>query len=413
MRPTRDGGIALAMAFDGSAHGKAARLVVEHIIDRVGARHDGERRWRLDASQAVAFARYLNYASLRPMADARPPTGLSTTPLPTLLSRALVAFEQEYDQLAAGERPAPHLGVWANVLRVVPEAGLDLRDLGRRAILAKRAVRVVVRDLQAQGWLDAKPATNVRGSKTLRLTALGRTARTAGERLAAQVERRWRRRFRSATIDGLRAALGAIADRIDVELPYYLTGYGPGDGAITGGSYLPEEPGPPRIPARGAEWPVVPRHSTAAEMPLFALLSIVLAHFALDYERERLGDLRGASTLLQHIDDEGTPLPRVRGQGVTGSGRSTPERHLWVVVERRKRGAATPLVYPSPKARRARDSYPHLVMAIERNWEARHGAAATTPLRTALAELGAHFSRDLPSFPDTMLWFRRLHERNP
>ena len=50
VRPTRDGGIALAMAFDGSAHGKAARLVVEHIIDRVGARHDGERRWRLDAN---------------------------------------------------------------------------------------------------------------------------------------------------------------------------------------------------------------------------------------------------------------------------------------------------------------------------------------------------------------------------
>ena len=408
VRSGSDGGVELALAFDDSAHGKAAQLCVDFIIERIGAKQGGTRR--LDAKQTDAFLRYLNYGSLRPMGEARPPAELSATPLPTLLSRVLHTFEQEYDELAPSNRTASHLGVWANVLRVIPKEGLDLRELGPRAILATRGVRVVVRDLQAQGWLDVERVANVRGLKMLRLTAAGQAAQAAGERLAAEVERRWRRRFRVATIEGLRAALGKIADAIDVELPYYLTGYGPGDGAITGGPYLPEEPGPPRIPARGEEWPVVLRHTKAAELPLFALFSIVLAHFAIDYERERLGDLRSASTVFQEIEDEGTPLEQVRYRGVRGSGRSTPERHLWVVVER-KRGAM-PLVFPSPKMRRARDSYPHLVMEIERNWQGRHGATVAA-LREGLVALDAKIDGDWPRFPNTMLWFKRLHDRNP
>ena len=428
VRAVPGGGVVLAMAFDDDVYGTAARMAVEIIAGRVRAERDDGETWRCDATQAQAFVRSLSYASQRPMGAARPPARLSAKPLPTLLSHALIGFEQEYDALikdealiegealAEGQASAPHLGVWANVLRVIGDDGLDLRDLGTRAILAKRAVRVVVRDLEAQGWLKVEKATNMRGPKVLRLTAAGQQARGSGERLAAAVEERWRRRHGAARIDGLRAALAAIADSIAVELPHYLTGYGPGDGAITGGPYLAEEPGPPRIPARGEEWPVVLRQSKAAALPLFALVSIVLAAFAIDYERERLGDLRSASTLLQDVVDGGVPLERVRERGVTGSGRSTPERHLLVVVAQRKRGAATQLVYPTPKARRIRDSYPHLVMEIERNWQAEHGAQTMATLRTELAHLDAALSKPdqpLPAFPDPMRWFRRLHQRNP
>ena len=426
VRAVPGGGVVLAMAFDDDVYGTAARMAVEIIAGRVRAERDDGETWRCDATQAQAFVRSLSYASQRPMGAARPPAKLSAKPLPTLLSHALIGFEQQYDTLtkdealtesealAKGQTSAPHLGVWANVLRVIGDDGLDLRDLGTRAILAKRAVRVVVRDLEAQGWLEVEKATNVRGPKMLRLTAVGQQARASGERLAAAVEERWRRRYGAARIDGLRAALAAIADSIAVELPHYLTGYGPGDGAITGGPYLAEEPGPPRIPARGEEWPVVLRQSKAAALPLFALVSIVLAAFAIDYERERLGDLRSASTLLQDVVDGGVPLERVRERGVTGSGRSTPERHLLVVVARR--GAATQLVYPTPKARRIRDSYPHLVMEIERDWQAEHGAQTMLTLRTELAHLNATLSKldqPLPAFPDPMRWFRRLHQRNP
>lgn len=411
-RATKDGGVVLAMRYDHHIHGKIARLVVAHIAARVGARHRRDEV-RCDATQVVAFARLLNYASLRPMGAARPPATLSATPLPTLLSHALLAFTADYEQLAGDDETKPPLGVWANALRVIDAAGLDEREFGPKAILARRAVRVVVRDLAAQGWLEVARAPTGRGSKRLRLTAAGRRARDAGAKLAATVERRWRRRFGAAAIDSLRVSLAAAANAVDVELPFYLTGYGPSDGNITGGLYLREELGPPRIPARGEEWPVVPRRAAAGNEPLFALLSIALAAFAIDYERERLGDLRTASTLLQGVPDEGTPLPAVRDQGVVGSGRSTPERHLVVVVEPRQPGVSTPLVHPTPKARRSRDAYPALVQEIERNWQTQLGTKTVASLRTQLETVDAKLEPTLPAFPDPLLWFRQLHDRNP
>ena len=411
-RPTRDGGVALAMRYEDHLHGKIAQLVVAHIATRVGARQRSDEV-RCDAKQVAPFARLLNYASLRPMGTARPPTTLSATPLPTLLSHALVAFTADYEQLAGDDEANPHLGVWANALRVIDEDGLAQRELGPKAILAQRAVRVVVRDLVAQRWLELTPRPAGRGAKLLRLTAAGRNARDAGAKLATAAERRWQRRFGAALINGLRTTLAAAANAVDVELPFYLTGYGPSDGNITGGPYLREEPGPPRIPARGEEWPVVPRSAAAGNEPLFALLSIALAAFAIDYERERLGDLRTVSAFLQGVPDEGTPLPAVRDQGVVGNGRSTLERHLVVVVEPRQPGVATRLVHPTPKARRSRDAYPALVQEIERNWQAQLGAKTVANLRTQLETVDAKLEPTLPAFPDPLLWFRQLHDRNP
>ena len=411
-RETRDGGVALAMRYEDHLHGKIAQLVVAHIATRLGARQRSDEV-RCDAKQVAPFARLLNYASLRPMGTARPPATLSATPLPTLLSHALLAFTADYEQLAGDDEANPHLGVWANALRVIDDDGLDQRELGPKAILAQRAVRVVVRDLAAQGWLELARTPTERGAKLLRLTAAGRHARDAGAKLATAVERRWRRRFGAATIDGLRTGLATAANAVDVEMPFYLTGYGPSDGNLTGGPYLREEPGPPRIPARGEEWPVVPRTTAAGNEPLFALLSIALAAFAIDYERERLGDLRTASTFLQGVPDEGTPLPAVRDQGVVGSGRSTLERHLVVVVEPRRPGVATRLVYPTPKARRSRDAYPALVQEIERDWRTRLGTQTVANLSTQLETVDATLKPTLPAFPDPLRWFRQLHDRNP
>ena len=409
---TGDGGALLTMRYDDHLHGKIARMVVEHIAARVGARQRGDEV-RCDAKQGAAFVRLLNYASLRPMGAARPSVAPAATPLPTLLSHALIAFTEDYARRAGDDLSTPHLAVWANVLRAIDDEGLAERELGAKAILAKRAVRVVVRDLAAQGWLRVAPATQPGDLKTLHLTAPGRAARDAGQQLAADVERRWRRRFGAGLIDGLRASLATAANAVDVELPWYLTAYGPADGNLTGGFYLREQPGPPRIPARGEEWPVVLRRSDAGNQPLFALFSVALAAFAIDYERERLGDLRTASTLLQRLPDTGALLEAVRDDGVVGSGRSTPERHLVVVVERRMRGVATRLVYPTPKSRRSRDAYPALVQETERGWQARLGAGMMAALRSQLEAVDAKLDGAGPAFPDTMLWFRQLHERNP
>ena len=131
VQPVPGGGVALAMAFDDTAHGTAARLTVEIIAERQGVQQQGALRWQCNAAQAKRFVRYLNYASLRPLGPARPPAALATTPLPVLLSHTLIGFEQEYDELA-GDDATPHLGVWANVLRVIGDDGLDMRELGPR-----------------------------------------------------------------------------------------------------------------------------------------------------------------------------------------------------------------------------------------------------------------------------------------
>lgn len=75
-------------------------------------------------------------------------------------------------------------------------------------------------------------------------------------------------------------------------------------------------------------------------------------------------------------------------------------------------GGATQLVYPTPKARRGRDSYPHLVMEVKRNWRAVYGAETMATLRDGLAQVDAKLGGALPDFADTLLWFRRLHERS-
>ena len=72
----------------------------------------------------------------------------------------------------------------------------------------------------------------------------------------------------------------------------------------------------------------------AAGLPLSALLSQVLAAFAIDYERERLGHLQDVSNFLRFVGDEGVPLARAQVLGgVSGNGKTAHERHVDVVVE--------------------------------------------------------------------------------
>ena len=146
------------------------------------------------------------------------------------------------------------------------------------------------------------------------MTAQGGDARERAAALVKTVEDGWRGRFGGESVDRLRLALASVVDRLPIELPHYLTGYGAGDPSITGGDYLPEQPGPPRIPAHGQDWPVVLREEgdDAGQLPLPALLSEVLAAFSVDYERERLGSLQAASNFLRFVGDDGVTLERAQ-----------------------------------------------------------------------------------------------------
>ena len=368
------------------------------------------------------LVRNFGYASARmharPGADALGPApdelNASAT-LPALLSHALVAFTREY-----GEAPAagvPSLPVWANVLRAVGQGGTEA-EVRERAIISRRVLRVVLRELTEMGWLAVEnPAPGKRGKtrvpKRIHLTQQGLAMERAGRERVAATESRWQQRFGSDAVVRLRDALARIAAGQDLELPHYLVGYGIADASLTGGSYLPAEPGPPRKPARGEEWPVVPRNaSEAPSLTLPALLSWALTAFTLDYEAHELGSLAWASVFLRHMPDEGMPLGEARKLcDVVGNGRSGPERHLCVVVTPGKLSDTSRMVYLTPKSKRVRDAWPWLVGDVEREWQARFGSAVAD-LRQALEGMDAQAWAGLPDYPDTTSWASTAHLRS-
>ena len=67
-------------------------------------------------------------------------------------------------------------------------------------------------------------------------------------------------------------------------------------------------------------------------------------------------------------------------------------------------------LYLTPKGRRIRDAYPHLVAEIERGWRAEYGDTVAA-IRSLLTTMTEHFRddlRDLPDYPDTNGCIHRL-----
>lgn len=134
--------------------------------------------------------------------DREPPTGPAS--LATLLARVLLAFTIEVE---TGSTPA--LALRQNVLRVLCESAVPLRDLPGLSGVSREAIDTSLTYLVKQDYVVVEPAPS-RG-KQVRLTAKGRAARDATEPALAAVEAGWRDRFGGAVIDELRAALTPIA----------------------------------------------------------------------------------------------------------------------------------------------------------------------------------------------------------
>lgn len=338
--------------------------------------------------------------------------GDCASPLPTLLGRAIGAFALDYEQARGGDSSIPQLGTWANALRVLDADETDQRQLARRAAISRRAAEVVVTRLERLGRVAVeKRAIEGRRGKTrlVRLTASGEAGTASAATLVDTVQADWRERFGGDTVDRLRDALSTVVERLPVELPHYPAGYGAADPSVTGGDYVPEDPGPPRIPAHGQDWPVVLRQpgGDTGHLPLPALLSQVLAAFAIDYERERFGSLPAASNFLRFVGDDGMTLGRARVLGgVTGNGKSLHERHRDVVAEPGRPRDMGRRVFLTPKGRRVRDAYPNVVVEVEDRWRKQY-AAAIPPMRATLMAMNKRFDADLPDYPSTTGWILR------
>ncbi|MFI5755982.1 hypothetical protein [Streptomyces sp. NPDC051569] len=136
-----------------------------------------------------------------------------TAPLPlsALLSRVLLAFTADFEQASRLS-----LAVSANVLRVLDEDGLRVRDLPALTGVSKEAVAVSLGFLERHGYALVEPDPAAPRTRVARLTPLGLGARRKYPRILAEVETAWRRRLGGRAVselrDALRAVTGAAAD---------------------------------------------------------------------------------------------------------------------------------------------------------------------------------------------------------
>ncbi len=319
-------------------------------------------------------------------------------PLSALLSQTLVAFTIEADNeaehrlphrttalgLSDGARPgAPwmtSLLMWANCLRHLPDQGITLAELRRRArtdtnLDGMRRWRYVTYTPDPGRGKRPKPAAIVAP------TAHGRLAREVWQAVTGDIESRWRSRYGPGAVEELRAALAAIVTGLEPGLPDCLP--------ILGHGLYSRTPAQPEPPAAGTRVT-----ADISALPLWALLSRPLLAFALAYEREGGPSLAVSANVLRVLTEAGLrtrDVPALAGvskeavamaAGLLGKGRlgaegPDPAGGRFRVIRLSAAGAAE------------REEYHARAAGIEDGWRDRFGARRVAALRAALEPLAA------------------------
>lgn len=183
---------------------------------------------------------------------------------------------------------------------------------------------------------------------------------------------------------------------LELELAHYPITYGASDWSVLGGPWVAAKPGPPRIPAHGADWVPVVRSDgdTVGRLPLSALLSQALMAFLVDFEDRMPFPMAVAALLAQSMPAGAVPLTDVPPVlGVDGAGTSGLERHG--VVEVTGTGGQR-VARLTPTGVRIRDAYEPTVDDVERSWRTRYGDETVRDLATALAGIDAKLPDALP-----------------
>jgi DNA-binding MarR family transcriptional regulator len=129
----------------------------------------------------------------------------SRLPLSALLSKVLLTFA-----LAFEEESDVSLAICANVLRVVDDDVVLVRELPRRAGVSKEAIEMGTGYLVRHGYATLEKQAAPSRAKALVLTPEGRRARAEYRRLMVTLEERWVARFGAEPIRELRASLEAV-----------------------------------------------------------------------------------------------------------------------------------------------------------------------------------------------------------
>jgi DNA-binding MarR family transcriptional regulator len=126
----------------------------------------------------------------------------SRLPLSGLLSKVLLAFAIEFER-----ESELSLAISANVLRVLDEKGVRVRDLPLLTGVSNESISMAMGILQ-KGRLAAVEADQAGGrAKVVRLTPKGREVQDAYFRLLGVIEERWEARFGKSVMRALRESL--------------------------------------------------------------------------------------------------------------------------------------------------------------------------------------------------------------
>lgn len=126
--------------------------------------------------------------------------------LPALLAKTLLAFAIEFEL-----KSELSLALCANVMRVLDENGVRLRDLPRLSGVSKEAISMAMTLLKRTPYIAIAPDPTSSRTQLVRLTSEGReTQKTYLERLVI-VEECWQERFAKDTTRNLRESLERIA----------------------------------------------------------------------------------------------------------------------------------------------------------------------------------------------------------
>ena len=126
--------------------------------------------------------------------------------LAALLANVLLAFTLDFERDVNLS-----LAIGANVLRLLGEEPVRVRDLPRHSAVSKEAIAMALGFLERRG--DVRVATESAKSrvKVVALTPQGNRLRDAYEERLSEVEDGWREEFGGAVIDRLRGALEGVA----------------------------------------------------------------------------------------------------------------------------------------------------------------------------------------------------------
>jgi len=318
------------------------------------------------------------------------PVRAASLPLSALLSQALVAFTIEFDNefehrmphrtTMGGGQSGPWLtsmAMYANLLRLVSDEGITVRQLERQA----RTPMLQFRGMERWGYIRLMPDPADKRPKPpqrdwlVTLKSKGRMAKQVWAGLCGEIEARWRQRFGNAAIGELRASLGAVVNRLGLDLPEYLPvlGYG------LVNEVLPQV----RNEERSSGDP--------AQMTLPALLSKTLLAFALEFERESPVSIAIGANVLRLLGSDPLrvrDLPKLSGVSKESIAMATgflrAKKFAVIEPDATSRGKAIQL---TDKGLEAREIYTRLLQEIVQGWEKRFGKDEINRLRITLEQI--------------------------